>query len=156
MEEDRAHFSIRPMVPDDVAEVARLDRQVSPSPWSEEQFRNELNNPRAHVDLLVVEQRIAAYICCWTIAGELEIQNVATAPSFRRRGLAEKLLQYVIARALNGQIEKVILEVRRGNAAARSLYEKLGFKGSGVRANYYSDNEDALLMECDLSKFEKY
>jgi ribosomal-protein-alanine N-acetyltransferase len=47
----------------------------------------------------------------------------------------------------------VTLEVRPSNAAARSLYEKLGFKVLWVRQNYYSNpREDALIMGKFLSQ----
>jgi ribosomal-protein-alanine N-acetyltransferase len=37
--------------------------------------------------------------------------------------------------------------VRRSNTAAQALYKKFGFVTSGVRKNYYVDNdEDALLL----------
>jgi ribosomal-protein-alanine N-acetyltransferase len=46
----------------------------------------------------------------------------------------------------------VLLEVRRSNAAAISLYERYGFTGVGVRQRYYSDNgEDALVMRAQLA-----
>ena len=39
------------------------------------------------------------------------------------------------------------MEYRISNLAARTLYEKYGFAQVGVRARYYSDNqEDAVLM----------
>jgi ribosomal-protein-alanine N-acetyltransferase len=42
------------------------------------------------------------------------------------------------------------LEVRPSNAAARALYERAGFRDAGLRARYYQDGEDALVMRCDL------
>jgi ribosomal-protein-alanine N-acetyltransferase len=39
------------------------------------------------------------------------------------------------------------LEVRRSNQGAFDLYDRLGFKGAGVRRRYYADNgEDAIVM----------
>jgi ribosomal-protein-alanine N-acetyltransferase len=39
------------------------------------------------------------------------------------------------------------LEVRRSNQGAYQLYERLGFKGAGIRRRYYADNgEDAIVM----------
>ena len=46
-------------------------------------------------------------------------------------------------------VDKVILEVRAGNTAARALYERMGFRTVGYRAEYYATSqgrEDALLM----------
>jgi ribosomal-protein-alanine N-acetyltransferase len=45
----------------------------------------------------------------------------------------------------------VILEVREGNAAARSFYSKMGFCEIGMRRGYYIDTgEDAYVMESML------
>jgi len=42
-----------------------------------------------------------------------------------------------------------MLEVRRSNLVAQSMYKKLGFIELGYRKRYYEDNgEDALLMVC--------
>ena len=39
------------------------------------------------------------------------------------------------------------LEVRVSNEGAIRLYERVGFRGRGVRRGYYTDNrEDALIM----------
>jgi ribosomal-protein-alanine N-acetyltransferase len=50
--------------------------------------------------------------------------------------------------------ESAVLEVRAGNKAAISLYHKLGFAEVGKRKAYYSDGEDALLMQKDLKHEE--
>ena len=42
------------------------------------------------------------------------------------------------------------LEVRAGNDAAKALYRKFGFTEDGVRPNYYSNGEDAILMSCTV------
>ena len=50
--------------------------------------------------------------------------------------------------ALDG-VDKVTLEVRAGNTAARALYERMGFQTVGYRADYYATSqgrEDALLL----------
>ena len=38
------------------------------------------------------------------------------------------------------------LEVRPSNAAAVTLYEKLGFKSAGLRPGYYEDNGEAAMI----------
>ena len=47
------------------------------------------------------------------------------------------------------------LEVRASNAAACRLYSKMGFEEVGIRKGYYSDGEDALLMEKRLVNNEE-
>ena len=46
---------------------------------------------------------------------------------------------------------QVICNARASNAAARTLYEALGFVTTALRRRYYGD-EDALLMTLDLGE----
>jgi ribosomal-protein-alanine N-acetyltransferase len=65
----------------------------------------------------------------------------------RRRGLARGLLRHVFAVAAAAGASSATLEVRESNAAARALYEGLGFTVEGVRRNYYqAPREDALVL----------
>lgn len=151
MEGRKQPFVVRPMQPADIDAVVEIERLANPSPWTAGQFRDELQNNCSTTDLLLVNDRIAAYICSWKIVDEMQIQNVATAPAFRRQGWAARLLSVVLDRAGANGVLKVFLEVRLGNHAARSLYAKFGFIERGIRPRYYSNNEDALIMELDLS-----
>jgi ribosomal-protein-alanine acetyltransferase len=75
-----------------------------------------------------------------TSPDEREILNIAVAPEFRRTGVASKLIGSLTDRT-------VFLEVRVSNAAARSLYGKLGFDEVGTRRDYYDNpSEDAIVM----------
>jgi ribosomal-protein-alanine N-acetyltransferase len=77
----------------------------------------------------------------------VHINNLAVRPALRRRGLATYLLGRVLQTALEAGGDRATLEVRRSNHAARRLYEGLGFRVRGVRADYYTDPvEDALIL----------
>ena len=76
-----------------------------------------------------------------------EIIDLRVTGNERRAGVATRLLRGSFE-ALDG-VDKVTLEVRAGNAAARALYERMGFQTVGHRAGYYltsQGREDALLM----------
>lgn len=80
---------------------------------------------------------------------DCELLRIAVRPAWRRRGVAERLLR---ERLVRGGFERMLLEVRAGNMAARRLYEKLGFAVDGVRKNYYkTPTEDAILMSLTAS-----
>ena len=66
--------------------------------------------------------------------GEWELLNIGVAPTFRRRGVASKLIN----RLMESGPESIFLEVRESNHAAQALYETHGFRPAGVRRNYYS------------------
>lgn len=144
-------WSIRPMTIDDLDAVLAIERQCHGFSWSGEIFRAELEKPFARIELLELDGQIAGFLCWWLIAGEMEVQNVATAVAFRRRGVARRLLEYVLQEARSVAAVRALLEVRVGNHGAIKLYRQLGFVDNGIRRHYYPDGEDALLMEKNLA-----
>jgi [ribosomal protein S18]-alanine N-acetyltransferase len=88
-------FEMRPMTRADLAEVLEVERAGFSHPWTEAMLLAELDNPQASIDLLWQDESLAAYLCSWFVCGELHILNVVTAPEFRRRGLARRLLDHV-------------------------------------------------------------
>ncbi|MDH3454953.1 MAG: ribosomal protein S18-alanine N-acetyltransferase [Desulfuromonadales bacterium] len=137
---------IAAMRPADLAVVHQLERASQQEPWSLQHFADELDNPVASVTLYWHREQLAGFLCSWLVAGELQIQNLATLPALRRRGVAARLLEHVIARSRGAGLTSVWLEVRVGNRAAITLYERFGFSACGKRTAYYPDGEDALLM----------
>ena len=136
------------MTESDIPLVYELERASQYNPWSLQHFLDELNNPVAAVDLYWHGEVLAGFLCTWLIAGEMQVQNVATSPSIRRQGIAARLLRHVVERN-RAELSSVFLEVRAGNKPAITLYEKLGFVATGTRSNYYPDGEDALLMSLE-------
>lgn len=125
-----------------VHEVSEIEKICFSDPWSYASLEYEAEAGRVYC---AYEEGVCGYIVSWSIAGECEIANLAVAPGFRRRGLADALLGFVMR---DGDMQ-YFLEVREGNAAARSLYEKHGFREYGRRKNYYKyPTEDAILYKC--------
>jgi ribosomal-protein-alanine N-acetyltransferase len=92
------------------------------------------------------------FLLAWSVADELHLLELATHPAGRRRGFARTLLSALLAYAREQQKRLVLLEVRRSNLAAITLYERFGFETTGVRRGYYSDTaEDALEMRITLN-----
>ena len=87
---------------------------------------------------------------------EAEVITLAVRPSARRRGLARALTTRAVARAASAGATRVFLEVAEDNAAARALYEALGFGEVGSRPRYYARRDgsrvDALLLALNLDR----
>jgi ribosomal-protein-alanine N-acetyltransferase len=78
---------------------------------------------------------------------EAHITTIAVRPESRGKGLGELVLCGLVDTALEVSARIITLEVRVSNTVAQNLYLKYGFKQSGLRRRYYSDNnEDALIM----------
>jgi len=72
------------------------------------------------------------------------IATIAVDPRFQRHGIGRMLL-----RACEEQVNlpRMKLSVRLSNYGAIALYEKEGYQTIDVWGRYYSDDEDALIME---------
>ena len=143
---------IRTMQASDIEPVVAVEQLANPHPWNADQFLSELNNSCSDVDLCYLDGAVAGYLCSWLVVDELQIQNVVTHPLYRRKGVAFALLTSRLAQARKSGAVISLLEVRVGNTGAIRLYEQFGFQKTGLRAGYYSDREDAVLMECDLTR----
>ena len=77
---------------------------------------------------------------------DADIEMVFTSPSFRKRGVADLLIENAISELKNQGLNKVLLEVRESNLSAKNLYFKHGFKQISIRKKYYSDGENAVIL----------
>jgi ribosomal-protein-alanine N-acetyltransferase len=86
---------------------------------------------------------------------EAEVLTLAVAARHRRRGLGRRLMDEAIRRLYHDRVRSLFLEVDEGNAAARGLYARLGFREVGRRKNYYAvpgqGPAAALVMRADLT-----
>jgi ribosomal-protein-alanine N-acetyltransferase len=113
----------------------------------ERQLREELARPWARLRVARADGAVVVgYLSFWHVSDELHLLNVAVAPPDRRRGVARRLVEDLLAYARAHAVARVLLEVRASNAAAIGLYESFGFERARVRAAYYADGEDALEM----------
>lgn len=145
--EVKKNIEIRPMELKDIDDVYEINRLSFSSPWSRESFERELiSNKIAHYFVALLDEKIVGYIGIWQIFQEAQITAIAVHPDYRRMGIGEALLDYIINLCEQNYIKEIILEVRVSNTIAQNLYYKKGFKKVGIRKWYYKDGEDALVM----------
>ena len=138
---------LREMLVDDLEQVMKIENELFSPPWTREGFFTYLT--RRDAMFLVVEEKgeILAYCGLIMVLDEGDITNVAVRPDRQREGIGYFLVDSMLKMAEITGIHIVHLEVREGNATARRLYERLGFKEDGLRKNYYTDpTENAVLM----------
>ena len=145
-------IKVETLTAEDIPAVTALERQCFSSPWDEKLYAAALRQPYFRLWGVKLSGGLAGYVSIYHLGAEVEIINIAVAPALRRQGVGARLLAHVRAEALASGAERIILEVRRGNAAAIALYTAQGFKAAGVRPNYYPDTgEDGLVYELQLS-----
>jgi len=83
-------------------------------------------------DLSASQRRVAPVWACFLpdIGADWGIENVATGPEFRRRGLAGALMDRVLQEGRDRGTHLAAITTLIGNDAALSVYEKSGFRFS--------------------------
>ncbi|MDX1918868.1 MAG: ribosomal protein S18-alanine N-acetyltransferase [Candidatus Caenarcaniphilales bacterium] len=116
--------------------------------WSRKSFVNEINNPSSsYFTLLERPTKVIGYGGYWDLGEEGHITTLAISPEYQGLKLGEYLFLQLLKDAIKQNITQLTLEVRSGNHKAQSLYKKYRFDISGIRPNYYRDNqEDAVIM----------
>lgn len=146
---------IRPMEQDDADAVSAIEAESFSMPWTKQGFLDALDM-ESNI-LLVAEENgeILGYECTYMTIDEGELTNIAVRKDQRGNGIAEQLLRQLRAEALRVGVERIVLEVRVSNAAAISLYEKVGFINLGIRKNLYErPTEDGYIMSLSVEEDE--
>ncbi|HEU0198434.1 MAG TPA: ribosomal protein S18-alanine N-acetyltransferase [Nevskiaceae bacterium] len=148
-----ADWRLRPMDVTQIHSIAAIDARAYRFPWTEGIFHDCLRAGYSAWVLWTREDDIAGYGLLSMGAGEAHVLNVCVAPEHQRRGYGRVLLMHLIDVARAANVETVLLEVRRSNAAAIALYRTAGFVAIGIRRGYYPDlagREDALVYSLCL------
>ena len=135
---------------EDLAEIARLEEECFPDPWTNRMLADSFLSDTFFGTLLCEGDAIAAYGGMHFAGDEAEIELIATAEMYRRCGRGSKIIDDLLEEASNRGIRSVWLEVRVSNAAAQLMYLKKGFRGAYARTRYYLDGEDAIVMKKEL------
>ena len=151
-----------------ISEIAALEFDIFPDPWSEKSIRDTLENPQARIWAIISRQappcscastaqehagkpQLLGYVIFYYVLDEGEIARIATSPQHRRQGVAVRLLEKMRAFSYEQNITRWLLDVRISNETAIHFYKAAGFAKDGVRKNFYANPpEDAILMSCEV------
>ena len=143
-------YALRAMTAADVAQVTAIEAVSLPTPWSEAAFRHELDVPFSRSFVahpIEAPGAVAGYVVLWRVADEIHLLDLAVAQELRGRGIGRLLAARVLDEATRSGALLTTLEVAEDNAAARRLYESLGFSRASTRRDYYGPGRAALVME---------
>ena len=139
-------MKIVPMEQAHVATITALETVCFSDPWQESAIASELVNPLSLWLVALEDGAVCGYIGSQTCGEESDMMNLAVAPEYRRKGVAQKLTEELSRRLVEQGSHCLSLEVRESNSAAIALYEKLGFTQVGRRPNYYFHPQEAALI----------
>ena len=145
-----AGWTIRAMEPGDLPRCAAIEA-TAPDPWTEPQLAEELASDFGRLFVACRDGQIAGLAVFQLAAGEASLNALTVDPAARRQGAGRALLTGALAALRAEGAQSCFLEVRAGNAAARALYESVGFAAAGVRRGFYRDpTEDGVVMALSL------
>jgi ribosomal-protein-alanine N-acetyltransferase len=140
------------MRPQDVADVAALERSLYAFPWSHGNFRDSVE---AGYDCRVAcdGARVVGYAILMVALDEAHLLNLAVATEWQGQGIGRAFLDHMLGIARAASVQIVYLEVRPSNLSARQLYKRAGFQQIAIRPGYYPalhGREDALFLGLTL------
>lgn len=144
---------IRPMTEADLPVVIEMEKDLFTDPWPLSVFQEDLVSGYSYLFVAQMDNVIVAYAILWVGVEEGHLTNIAVGQKYQRKSIAKRLLSHILRFAADMGLTQVILEVRRSNTPAISLYESFGFVHLGVRKNYYRcPIEDCLVLKKDIPR----
>ena len=128
-------------------DIVNIEDRSFGKPWTYQSFSAEIMNEAGSNWVYVNNNQVKGYLFGWKIDFDYHINNIAVDVLERRKGIAGKMIDNII---FNLNIKNIFLEVSALNTEAIKLYQKIGFKESGVRLKYYHDRSDAILYQMKI------
>ncbi len=114
--------------------------------WSASILKSELENKNSKYIVAKEGKKILGFAGIIILPDDVEITNIVTKKSERKKGIGNLLLDKIIEISRETKKEIISLEVNEKNSIAIKLYEKFGFKKVGLRRKYYKGIENAIIM----------
>ncbi len=145
---------LRPILETDLPAMAALEAELQSFPWTAMQFlQSWADGHRGWV--ATIGDEVVGFAVVSQVLDEASLLTLGVGSRWQRRGIARQLVQQLADEASERGAAVLLLEVRKGNAAARSLYRRMGFVETGLRRGYYraeEGREDAVLMTLTLDE----
>ncbi len=145
-------MNIREMTAEDISALCCMDKDVFTDPWSEGFFLDELGKDYSYCCVLENDGELCGYAVIWCIYETAELVRIAIDKKYHRNGFGGIVMQDVLQTAVSRGCERMMLEVRKSNAAAQALYKRFGFDEIAIRKRYYGGTEDAVIMEREIKE----
>src|SRR5438093_8314381 len=138
------NLEIRPVRTEDLSLVYELEERSFKDPFPN-YFIDQLADANPETFLVAVYTgAIVGYAVVDDWSDYQHLVSIAVRAGFRRRGIAQALLDDLFERSRSGPLR---LELRRSNHEALQLYMKNGFRETGIAHSYYTDGEEEIQME---------
>ena len=93
------------------------------------------------------DDKIIGYISYQIMYERAELNYIFVKEEERKKGIASKMLEYMLNNIKEENIETIDLEVNSLNKKAINLYQKYGFKTINIRKKYYNGIDGFLMLK---------
>ncbi len=130
----------------DIDQLIAIEELCYDHPWPREAFEEAIERDDVGISLVAEDEGlIVGFLSGMAVVDEFRLHNIAVHPDFRGRGVGRGLIEAVESLCRQRHFRRILLEVRKGNEAARRLYLGLGFEAAGTRKDFYGPGQDAYL-----------
>lgn len=153
-DESHAGHVFAPMRESDLDKVAQVESTLYDFPWTRLNFADSLSAGYC-CRVMRIDGVLVAYAVMMCVLDEAHLLNITVAREVQRRGLGRAMLVHLGREALTYGAERMFLEVRPSNVAARAMYDAAAFQPIGRRPRYYpalEGREDAIVMSAELDQ----
>lgn len=145
---------------EDCPAALAIAAELGLSPWTLDDYREELVRRDSEMSAAVVGSKLAGFIVGRRVpsAGDggewdAEIYNIGVSREFQHAGIGSRLMAGFIEGCRDAAVREIWLDVRGSNALAIRFYKKFGFKDVMIRRGFYRDpRDDGVVMRLELDQ----
>jgi ribosomal protein S18 acetylase RimI-like enzyme len=146
-----SHLAIRFAAPDDAGAIAALSRDEIehglPWTWRATRVRHAIADPETNVIVVGPPGAVAAFGVMYYADDDAHLLLFAVHRSRQRQGIGTALLRWLEEAARAAGAQRVRVEARMDNEAARSFYNEHGYHEGQVVRGMYSGRLDGVKLE---------
>jgi ribosomal-protein-alanine N-acetyltransferase len=147
------HVHVRWMVRRDFTQVLAIEESCFEFPWTEEEFRQCLQQPNCLGMVAEYEERIVGFVIYETPKNRIFITNIAVDPECQRHGIARQMIRKLVSKMIYQRRHKISIEIRETNLPALLCFRALGFRSATTLKNFYdAQDEDAYVLQYRLGR----
>ena len=146
------HLNIIP-AEKDLAEFFRLDHSGFPFPWSFNQWENLLTDFKNHMIITVRRDGLLIGFSLFKIDNHdkmAHLYKIIISNDYRKMGIGVQLLNESVRSLKHVNLESIYLEVQSDNLFAIKVYQKCGFLMIHRKKKFYSNGDNADIMQREL------
>jgi len=147
-------LSVRLATRDDAAAIAAMSRDEIehglPWSWTEGRVTRAISNRDTNVIVAGPAGALAGFGIMSYAGDEAHLLLFAVAAAQRRRGVGSAMLEWLERVAREAAVQRIRVECRRTNDAARNFYGEHGYHEVTIVRRYYRGLDDAIALEKHL------